>query len=72
MDWISIKVKTPPRDGSPFLAYCPDQDDVSKIYVLIYKPATSWRKEGYIEAGGECWFNFVPTHWMTLPTPPKD
>lgn len=80
MDWISVKDKEPPKDGTPFLGYDHDAEDYGKIYVLIYVPALEFsgefsglnRKECYQEASGEGYFTWNPTHWMPLPEPPKD
>ena len=80
MEWINIKDKIPPQDGSPFLGYDHDADDFGKIYVLIYVnekkyPPGEFHKlshDGYFqEASGECYFKWNPTHWMPLPEPPK-
>lgn len=80
MNWISIKDKLPPQDGTPFIGYDPDADDLGKIYVLIYIPAKKYpcgeffklSHEGYYrESAGEYYFTWNPTHWMELPESPK-
>ena len=72
MDWIDIKDKSPPQDGTPFLGYDPNsQFEKATIYVLVYSPATNYSDEGYLEAGGECYFKWEITHWMPLPKPPE-
>lgn len=75
MEWISVKDRLPPEDGTPFLCYDPNQIDnfpLACIYVVHYENETSYTKAGYIETGGECYFKWEPTHWMPLPQPPKD
>ena len=71
-EWISIKDKEPPKDGTPFLCYDPNSDENSTIYVVVWKKSR-WIDEpdAYIESGGECYFRWNPTHWMPLPLPPK-
>ncbi len=81
MEWISVKDISPPHDGSPFLAFDPEKEDDGKIYVLIYVKEFIYppgefqrlsRKACYQEASGECYFTWNPTHWMPLPSPPKE
>lgn len=73
--WISVKDKEPPKDGTPFLCYDPNQIDnfpLATIYVVHFEKETTYSNEGYIEVGGECYFRWNPTHWMPLPESPKD
>ncbi len=75
MEWISIKDKEPPKDGSPFLCYDPKQKDnfpYACVYVVRFEEETSYSRAGYIEAGGECYFQWEPIYWMPLPDKPKD
>jgi hypothetical protein len=75
MEWISIKEKEPPKDGTPFLCYDPNQENnfpKASIYVVCFEEETTYSKAGYIEAGGECYFFWDPTHWMPLPEPPGE
>ena len=81
MTWIDIKDKLPPQNGTPFLGYDPSAEDAGKIYVLIYAPGKKFPtgsfeylsyKERYLEASGEGYFTWNPTHWMPLPSPPKN
>lgn len=74
-EWINIKDEFPPNDGTPFLCYDPKQVnnfDKACIYVVCFKKETVFYKAGFIEAGGECYFEWEPTHWMPLPSPPKE
>jgi hypothetical protein len=79
MEWISVKERVPPLD-EPFLGYDPKKEKMERIYVLIYKPKVEYigefkylsRDECYLEASGEGYFNWEPTHWMPLPLFPKD
>jgi len=79
MEWISLKDKLPPQDGTSFLGYDPDADDPGKIYVLIYVPEKKYPPgeferlsydAHYLEASGEGYFKWEPTHWMPLPSIP--
>lgn len=74
-EWISVKDQPPPKDGTPFLCYDPKQVDNFKdacIYVVRYKKETDYSDAGYIEAGGEGYFAWEPTHWMPRPKPPME
>lgn len=68
MEWINVKDRLPPKDGSAFLGYDPTKFELDKIYVLKYVPDN----ERYEETGGECYFPWEPTHWMPLPEAPKE
>lgn len=76
MNWVSVKDQEPPKDGTPFLCYDPSQVNnfpEATIYVVVYhEKETGFYEKGYIEAGGECYFSWEPTHWMPLPEPPEE
>lgn len=65
MEWQPIE--TAPRDGTPILAFCPDDDflPITGMDTIVW------------EASYDCWFWAgqelieVPTHWMPLPEAPK-
>ena len=68
MDWQPIE--TAPKDGTHILAYqhTNDPDDEHVIYVVLYRKVLGeWE---WIEARGEEYACFEPTHWMPLPNPP--
>lgn len=74
MNWINIKDKQPPRDGTPFLCFDPSQEDnfpLAKIYVVRFEKDYAQSSEHYTEAGGEEYFQWKPTYWMPLPDLPK-
>ncbi len=78
LEWVSVKDKVPPQDGRSFLGFDPENNE--KIYVLVWDPPIKYTgelercsREGcYREASGECYFHWIPTHWMPLPSPPKE
>lgn len=73
MEWISIKNRLPPQDGTPFLCYDPKQKtnfEDGCIYVVRYRCASKYLEERYIEAGGEGYHEWEPTYWMPLPKVP--
>ena len=70
-EWISVKDNEPPKDGTPFLCYDPNQINnfpKALIYVVRFEEENIFSDEGYFEAGGECYFKWQPTHWMPLPS----
>ncbi|OVE94426.1 hypothetical protein B7W85_12815 [Allorhizobium ampelinum] len=67
MEWQPIE--TCPKDESDFLAYYPamDGDDAFQEVVCFYQDwPRSMNCEPYTRGGVD------PTHWMPLPSPPKD
>ncbi len=79
-EWIKVVDRLPPQDGTPFLGYDPKKDPEGKIYVLIFVngkkyPPGEFQKlsyeDHYLEASGEGYFMWEPTHWMPLPESPK-
>lgn len=75
MEWKPIE--TAPKDGTHVLCYDPSHDE-AKVYVVKYEPALKSfynscnRPERWIEASGEGYFLWEPTHWMELPSEPKE
>jgi hypothetical protein len=65
-------IETAPKDETPILAYCPN--DLPTVYVIMWNSyMDTYRKklyENWVEAGGEQYEVFYPTHWMPLPEPP--
>lgn len=62
MKWKPIE--TAPKDGRHILCYDPSKEYCS-IYVVEYEIGT------WVEAGGESYMTFRPTHWMELPDKPN-
>lgn len=75
MDWQPIE--TAPKDGSPILVFCEtlrrDRDAVyvcrwtTPLKIDIYSGGPGY----WVEAGGEQYAEYKPTHWMPLPEPPS-
>jgi hypothetical protein len=72
-DWQPIA--TAPKNGTSFIGYDPTHEE-AQIYILKYLPEcksfyfSCSYPEGYIEASGEGYFRWNPTHWMPLPSAP--
>ena len=78
MEWISVSDRLP-QDGQTVLLY-----DNEEQHVATFKEVCTWckKKKGFVydpegEWHGKHWhlhkeFDRPPTHWMPLPTPPKD
>lgn len=63
-----------PRDGTAILVYEPDQELADEtVYVCRWAPrkGTKDQTPAWVEASGEGYFVWQPTHWMPLPEPPK-
>lgn len=61
-------IETAPKDGTPILAYTPEPRCINgEIYALAWCNVYN----AWIEAGGEQWEDFNPTHWTPLPEPPE-
>jgi len=69
-NWISVKDKLPPQDGTQFLGFDPMHSE-AKIYVLVYIPEKKYphgeffklsHEAYYQEAAGEGYFQWEPTH----------
>jgi hypothetical protein len=67
-EWQSIE--TAPKDGSAILIW-PAQSAFTGNDTISYVVRWSDWKEAWIEASGEEYDTFYPTHWMPLPPPPK-
>jgi hypothetical protein len=63
MEWQPIE--TAPKDGTPILIYETTLGPVT--YVCFWNSF----HEYWVEAEGEQYSSFNPTHWMPLPEPPK-
>ena len=71
--WINVKEKLPPQDGTPFLGYDASKDNFGKIYVLVFEESRTYAQvtydAQYVEASGEGYSQWNPTHWMPMPSP---
>ena len=63
-------IETAPRDGTAILVW-PGVLFTEMTY--FHTSVVRWHdwKEAWIEASGEEYNTFYPTHWMPLPPPPK-
>jgi len=72
-DWQLIE--SYPKDGTRFLAFFPDYV-TTVIIVHLYDPGGKERNpkhhfETLVDDGGAPLWQAQPTHWMSLPAPPK-
>jgi hypothetical protein len=73
-EWAPIE--TAPKDGTKIIGYQPKTDDEGEIInVMEWMPRQSWHRSDFtglwVEAHGEQYESYKPTHWMPLPEPPK-
>lgn len=67
-------IETAPKDGTTILVSCADDGFGKVVCAAIwfygeYDADTGW----YLyEIAGDCLMGPIPTHWMPLPSPPKD
>lgn len=68
MDWHPIE--TAPKDGTCIMVYVPG--DYANAYVVVQWDMNEYSGEcrGWLEAEGERWSAYEPSHWMPLPPPP--
>ena len=62
-------IETAPKDGTPILAFKPNERRSGSWTAAVYWDDTNHRS-GWVFVGGreaEC-----PSHWMPLPEPPND
>jgi hypothetical protein len=72
MTWQPIA--SAPRDGTSILVYEPnDELGDESIYVCRWGPRMLTRDEApaWVEASGEGYHVWEPTHWQPLPKPPQ-
>ena len=67
-EWQDIS--TAPKDGSAILIW-PAQSSFTGDDTISYVVRWNDWKEAWIEASGEEYDTFYPTHWMPLPLAPK-
>jgi hypothetical protein len=63
-------IETAPKDGAAILIW-PAQSSFTGDDTISYVVRWNDWKEAWIEASGEEYDTFYPTHWMPLPPPPK-
>lgn len=70
MDWNLIE--TAPKDGSAILVYYPTKFGMES-YSIRYWDRGEWGKvtEGWVDAWRQISPSHEPTHWISLPEPPK-
>jgi hypothetical protein len=66
-------IETAPKDGSAILIWPAQSALTGSTECMIISYVVRWHdwKEAWIEASGEEYDTFYPTHWMPLPPPPK-
>jgi hypothetical protein len=67
------QIETAPKDGSAILIW-PAKSAFSRKDDEFFSYVVRWNdlEQGWIEASGEEYDTFLPTHWMPLPEPPKE
>jgi hypothetical protein len=63
-------IETAPKDGAAILIW-PAQSSFTGDDKISYVVRWNDWKEAWIEASGEEYDTFYPTHWMPLPLAPK-
>ncbi len=65
-------IESAPRDGTPVIVFDPSvaSGDGCDVYVCRWAPrrATSDKTPYWVEADGEGYHTWNPTHWMSLPS----
>ena len=71
LEWQDIS--TAPKDGTAILIWPAQSALTGSTECMIISYVVRWHdwKEAWIEASGEEYDTFYPTHWMPLPAPPK-
>jgi hypothetical protein len=66
-------IETAPKDGTAILIW-PTKREFNQRNDNLISYVVRWndREQGWIEAEGEEYDSFSPTHWMPLPEPPTE
>jgi hypothetical protein len=66
-------ITTAPKDGTAILIWPAQSALTGSTECMIISYVVRWHdwKEAWIEASGEEYDTFHPTHWMPLPEPPE-
>ncbi len=72
-EWMDIE--SAPKDGSDIILYGKDEygefyEVNEKVVQIGFWDRNSWRLTLWGPYESKLWF--LPTHWMPLPTPPKE
>ncbi len=70
-------ISTAPKDGSAILCYDPTDEDNPMYVVRWDEYMVHWLEDEmitgeWLEAGGERYSTWQPTHWIPLPEKPKE
>lgn len=64
-------IETAPRDGTAILIFEPPRQSVQyEVHAVIQVAKWNVRGSWWVEAHGEGYETYEPTHWMPLPLPP--
>lgn len=63
-------IDTAPKDGTHILIFEPSKSDYSSSIIYVVKWDNWQGREQWLEASGEEYSTFKPTHWMPLPVAP--
>ena len=65
-------IATAPKDGASILCFAPITSGRSRICILRWDDGTYGNREGAWRTDVVSFIEFEPTHWIHLPSPPKE